>query len=288
MIILAGSTGFIGTEYRKYLDRNCVSYIIVDKYLLSNHSKLKEFLSYLTLIYKEKLYFINGTGFTGKPNVDACELNKTDCLYVNSVLPGIISGICQTLDIVYCHISSGCIYNGYDKIFTEKDEPNFTFRQNNCSFYSGTKALAEEIIKENKESYIWRLRIPFVSDLINPRSYLYKLIKYEKLLNTPNSITFVDDFVKITLEMIRLECPRGIYNIVNDEPVGAKEIIQILRKNNIINKNKKYFNNYKEFQETVIAPRSNCVLDNSKIKKMGFELENSYNILEEICKQYGN
>ena len=39
-------------------------------------------------------------------------------------------------------ISSGCIYNGYEKRFTEEDEPNFTF--NNGSFYSGSKALCEK------------------------------------------------------------------------------------------------------------------------------------------------
>jgi hypothetical protein len=41
--------------------------------------------------------------------------------------------------------SSGCIYTGSrpdGSGFTEENPPNFNFRQNNCSFYSGTKALA--------------------------------------------------------------------------------------------------------------------------------------------------
>ena len=31
--------------------------------------------------------------------------------------------------------------------FSESDEPNFCFAHNNCSFYSGTKAMAEEVIE---------------------------------------------------------------------------------------------------------------------------------------------
>ena len=36
-------------------------------------------------------FLINAAGYTGKPNVDACELHKADCLMGNAVLPGIIA-----------------------------------------------------------------------------------------------------------------------------------------------------------------------------------------------------
>jgi hypothetical protein len=45
--------------------------------------------------------------------------------------------------------------------FTETDTPNFSFRDQPCSFYSGTKALGEEAMAGIGQSYIWRLRIPF-------------------------------------------------------------------------------------------------------------------------------
>jgi len=37
----------------------------------------------------------------------------------------------------------------------------FSFRDGPCSFYSGSKALAEEAINGAGKSYVWRLRIPF-------------------------------------------------------------------------------------------------------------------------------
>ena len=76
-------------------------------------------------------FAINAAGFTGKPNVDACESAKYECLQGNAVLPGIIREVCEDLKIPWGHISSGCVYSGrrYDgKGWTEEDEPNFSFR----------------------------------------------------------------------------------------------------------------------------------------------------------------
>jgi hypothetical protein len=83
------------------------------------------------------------------PNVDACELHKSECVMGNAVLPGTIALACADAGVPWGHVSSGCIYTGKNADgagFTETDTPNFTFRTNNCSFYSGTKALGEEVL----------------------------------------------------------------------------------------------------------------------------------------------
>src|SRR5207247_10582577 len=51
--------------------------------------------------------------------------------------------------------------------YSEADEPNFSFSRPPCSFYSGTKALAEEAIADVGQSYIWRLRIDRKSTRLN-------------------------------------------------------------------------------------------------------------------------
>jgi dTDP-4-dehydrorhamnose reductase len=89
---------------------------------------------------------------------------KLECLFGNAALPGIIAQACETAKVPWGHVSSGCIYTGArldGSGFTEDDAPNFTFRQNNCSFYSGTKALGEEVLAPYPNIYIWRVRIPF-------------------------------------------------------------------------------------------------------------------------------
>ena len=66
-----------------------------------------------TLIREHKPSFlVNAAGFTGKPNVDACESAKYESLEGNAVLPGIIREVCEDLKIPWGHISSGCIYSG--------------------------------------------------------------------------------------------------------------------------------------------------------------------------------
>ena len=140
---------------------------------------------------------INCAGYTGKPNVDEAEKNKSECLRLNSIFPMRMATTCETLGIPWIHISSGCIYSG-GKIagkvtedllappgpykssditgFTEEDEPNFSFVNPPCSFYSGTKALAEQGMAVG-QGYIWRLRIP-CDENHSPRNYLTKLLIY--------------------------------------------------------------------------------------------------------------
>src|SRR5205807_1423806 len=79
--------------------------------------------------------------------------------------------------------------------FTESDEPNFTFRQPPCSFYSGTKALAEEALHHLGQHYIWRLRIPFDGE-DNARNYLSKVQRYPKVYDNINSLSHRGDFVR--------------------------------------------------------------------------------------------
>src|SRR6185503_4612969 len=103
---------------------------------------------------------------------------------------------CEQVNIPWGHISSGCIYTGSKPDgsgFGEQDRPNFTFRQNNCSFYSGCKALAEELLADAERCYLWRPRMPF-SHRDAPKNYLSKILNYEKLLDVTNSLSELDEF----------------------------------------------------------------------------------------------
>ena len=55
-------------------------------------------------------FVINAAGYTGKPNVDACEVAKAECLSGNAVLPGLIREVCEDMNIPWGHVSSGCIF----------------------------------------------------------------------------------------------------------------------------------------------------------------------------------
>ena len=230
-------------------------------------SEIKKFLR-----QSSTTHLINCAGFTGKPNVDSCEVAKSSCLLGNSVLPGIIREVCEDLKITWGHISSGCIYSGRRSDgfgWAEADEPNFSFRSPPCSFYSGTKALGEEVLEGAENCYVWRLRIPF-NDERNPRNYLQKLINYDSLLEAENSVSHLGEFVQKCLECFEKDVEPGIYNMTNPGSVTTRQVTEWMREEGVTDKHFKFFKDEEQFMSKAAkTPRSNCVLDTTKAEKAG-------------------
>lgn len=218
---------------------------------------------------------INCAGYTGKPNVDACETDKTSCLAGNAVLPGVIAEACQRLQLPWGHVSSGCIFTGSQSDgsgFTELDPPNFSFRQNNCSWYSGTKALGEEILADAERCYLWRLRIPF-SHLDSPRNYLSKLMRYDTLLEAENSLSNLTEFVAAALDCFEKNVEFGTYNLTNPGSVRTSQVVELIREAGLSDKSFRFFDSEADFMTRAAkTPRSNCVLDSSKAVRAGLQL----------------
>ena len=272
MIILLGGNGYIGSAYRRYLQDRGLAFTAPGRKQLdgADSAQLAHFL------HQNKAEFlINAAGYTGKPNVDACEDNKAACLLGNAVLPGMVARACAEVGIPWGHVSSGCLYSGRradGRGFTEDDPPNFSFRQNNCSFYSGCKALGEEVLSSAPQCYVWRLRIPF-DEIDGARNYLSKLMRYEKLLNVENSLSHLGDFVRATVQSWQEKLSYGTYNITNPGSVTTREVVEIIRASGVRQWEPQFFASEEAFMRTAAkAPRSSCVLDSSKITGAGIEL----------------
>ena len=286
MIIILGGSGYVGTAYQQLLKTKgipCVSLARADL----NYSDKDTLLAYLRETRPD--FLINAAGYTGKPNVDACESDKANCLFGNAILPGRIAEACAEADVPWGHVSSGCIYTGNrpdGSGFTEADPPNFTFRQNNCSWYSGTKALGEEVLAQYDNVYIWRLRIPF-NHVDGPRNYITKLLRYEKLLDATNSISHLGEFVASTFACWEKVVPFGTYNVTNPGQITAREIIEIVKKNGISEKEFTFFESEADFmKEAAITPRSNCVMDSSKLAGVGIEMTPVVECVEECLQNW--
>ena len=243
-----------------------------------------------TLLRREKPEFhINAAGYTGKPNVDACELHKAECLFGNAVLPGRIAEACTAAGVPWGHVSSGCIYNGSRPDgtgFTEDDAPNFSFRAPPCSFYSGTKALGEEVLAGRPDVYLWRLRIPF-NEVDNPRNYLTKLLRYPTLLEATNAISQLDEFCAATFACWEKRIPFGTYNVTNPGQVTTHEIVELIRKTGVSDKNFVFFRDESDFMSKAAkTPRSNCVLDSSKLTRAGITLTEVHEAVERDLRRW--
>lgn len=306
-ILLLGSTGYIGSAIENEIKRRSLQLITLTRSKL-DYTKFRTLLEFLKS--QKPDYVINAAGYTGKPNVDACELNKADTLVGNTLLPQTIAHACEVAKISWGHISSGCIYSGakiFDKGcervekdltkpelkefisnradavrgFSELDPPNFTFRNEPCSFYSGSKALAEELLAEYSSHYIFRLRIPF-DEMNSPRNYITKLLTYDKVYDNFNSLTHRGHFARAILDVFQNEVPCGVYNVTNPGFVSSKQVVNMIK--TIIKPTKlfEFWNNDKEFyKEQDRTPRSNCILDVSKLASTGIKLINVEEALEE-------
>jgi dTDP-4-dehydrorhamnose reductase len=210
---------------------------------------------------------INCSGFTGRPNVDECEIKRETCWNLNVASPLQMTNICNKLGFRYLHVSSGCIYNGYDKDYTEEDEPNFGMF-NESSYYSKTKH-EFEILTRNSNLKIVRLRMPIDNDLNNPRNYLAKIIKYPNLINYKNSKTSILDlcsFIKKLIEHPTLRwVGQDIYNAVNPKALTTERIIELINEYTDLNITPNWI--YLKDLD-VKAPRSNCILDGTKANQI--------------------
>src|SRR6478735_475237 len=272
MIYLLGGSGYVGSAYQALLQRKGLAFRNLRRadFDYTNPAALTE------LLRRDKPEFlINAAGYTGKPNVDACELHKSECLFGNGVLPGIIAQTCTDAGVPWGHVSSGCIYTGSrsdGKGFTETDTPNFSFRTNNCSFYSGTKALGEEVLAGRPDVYIWRLRIPF-NQVDNPRNYLTKMQRYSTLLDAENSISQLEEFVAATFACWEKRVPFGIYNVTNPGQVTTHEVVDMILKSGVCPKEYVFFKDETQFMQIAAkTPRSNCVMDSSKLASVGIKM----------------
>ena len=273
MIILLGSTGYVGGAFQRLLLKHGVQFQSLSRSEIDYTCPitLREFIS-----SAQPEFLINAAGYTGKPNVDACEIHKKECLDGNAVFPGTIRSVCEELNLPWGHVSSGCIYTGRrpdGEGFREDDEPNFPFRQNNCSWYSGTKALGEEVLQGASNCFIWRLRIPF-DNQEGPRNYLTKLMQYDNLLEAENSISNLDEFVKASWETWEKKIPFGIYNVTNPGHISTRQVAEWINESGVCKKDFNYFTSEEHFLKNAAkTPRSNCVMDSTKLASEGIQMK---------------
>ena len=156
--------------------------------------------------------------------------------------------------------------------FAETDEPNFSFRRPPCSFYSGSKALAEEAIVGLGQSYLWRVRLPF-DHIDSPRNYISKLLRYPKLYDNVNSLSHRLECVSACLELWERRAQFGIYNVTNPGCVTTRQVAAAIEKVLRPGRRFEFWANDDEFYRLAAkAPRSNCILDVSKLLNAGIKM----------------
>src|SRR6266581_2767856 len=123
MILLLGASGYMGQAFTQALRESGRSFKSLARKEV-DYTRFEVLLAYLRATAPE--FLINAAGYTGKPNVDACENAKADTLAGNTLLPQAIAHACLATGTPWGHVSSGCIYSGAkvkrgDSVAIEKD-----------------------------------------------------------------------------------------------------------------------------------------------------------------------
>jgi len=286
-VLILGGSGFIGSAFARELASRNIEFSSLSR----NQCDYTNFSAIYSMIKRTvPELVINCSGVTGTPNVDWCELHRKETIAGNVITAAAISDACYSLGVILGHISTGCIYNGERPMgapWTEEDYPNFQFGEEPCSFYSGTKAMAEWKIAGNPLAYIWRLRLPFCEEA-DPKNLITKLVSYPAIYDSPkNSMSHLGECVRACVDTWDMGLKRGIYNVVNPGAMTNREIIADIIE---ILKPDREFDVWADkipvLEDQVMAPRSNCVLSSKKLENAGIKLRPVHEALVETLKNY--
>src|SRR6186997_131145 len=102
MILLLGASGYIGQAFVRVLAERGTPFRPVSRSQVdyTNFEVLRKFL-----IEQRPTFLINAAGYTGKPNVDACEVARADTLEGNVLLPHTIAHACEITGTPWGHVS---------------------------------------------------------------------------------------------------------------------------------------------------------------------------------------
>ena len=192
-------------------------------------------------------WVINCAGVTGTPNVDACEKDPLGTLKGNALFPIDLHRWCDNVGVRLGHFSSGCIYQG--DIESTTAEPNFF-----GSTYSISKGISDTYLLNRAQVY--RIRMPFTG-VNEPKNYLTKVLKYAKtgkLIDAgQNSLTDLNEAVRVACDLIEEGAPDGPYNLVNSGSVNMHELAEMLGVT-------PQWYTAEEFKQNTVAARSNCTI----------------------------
>lgn len=267
-----------------------LSHQAVNDRVLPSHESIGKFLDN----HKPDIV-INCIGFCGGRgrNIDGCEEDKAKTFESNTILPIMLASSCEKEDIRLIQIGSGCIYSG--------ESPNIKF--SNCKYlkfsdckypgyidcqyiqdridagwketdattplstYSKSKYACDLALGTMKNVTTLRIRMP-VSWKREPRNLLSKLISYKRVVETLNSVTFMNDLSAVVEWTVDNEVS-GTYHVCSPKPITHSQIL---------NEYRKYVPEHEftsitptELDGLVSAPRSNCIIDSSKIQRAGFK-----------------
>ncbi|MFG0256036.1 MAG: hypothetical protein ACF787_13235 [Rhodopirellula sp. JB053] len=114
-----------------------------------------------------------------------------------------------------------------------------------------------------------------------------KVVLYERLLEAENSISHLSEFVAACLNSWQKRIPFGTYNVTNTGHITTRRVTQWITEHLLPDKKDDFFASEEKFMQIAAkTPRSNCVMDNSKLLAAGIEMSTVENAVIDSRKSW--
>jgi 3,5-epimerase/4-reductase len=227
---------------------------------------------------------INCAGKTGTPNVDWSETHQYETQRANVIGPLVLAEACAEAGAFLLHLGSGCIYYGPSPNSGGWREEDFA---NPVSVYSRSKYAADLMLAKLPNVAITRLRMP-IDGRPGPRNLITKLAGYPQVIDVENSVTVVDDLIEVVRALVERRAT-GIFHASNPGTMRHSELLRLYKE--IVDPT----HSYTLIQEHELlerglarAPRSNCILANSRLAALGVTMRPIDVALRSVLTEYAS
>ena len=209
-ILLIGSNGQLGHEFKKLFDILNVKYISVDykELNIANNTDLEDF-------FKENNTFTHIINCAAYNDVDKAENETEQCIKVNEEAPLIIARYAKKMGAIFVTYSTDFVFDGQKREpYIEEDTPN------PLSVYGKSKSnMEEKILKEYEKVFIIRTSWLFG---VGGNNFNKQIINWSKLRDSLNIVddqisapTYSKDLAEFSWKLIQTE-QFGLYHITNN------------------------------------------------------------------------
>jgi dTDP-4-dehydrorhamnose reductase len=266
-ILFYGAKGWIGSMFFDYIKENTQFYIFQGTARIDSLEDVKN-----EIISIKPTHVISFTGRT-HGYIDSQLIGTIDYLEYSGKLvenirdnlfgPMVLSKLSSEYSFHYTYLGTGCIFtdeNPGDISFSEEALPNFFGSQ-----YSTVKGFTDQLMKLEKNVLNLRIRMPISNKLTDSRNFITKIMKYEKVCSIANSMTILDDFFPVFLDMI-INSKTGTYNCTNPGLITHNSILELYKK--IVDPSFTWKNMTLQEQRVILkSDRSNNFLDTTKLER---------------------
>ena len=267
-ILIFGATGWIGSQMVDLFDEESV---------VTTNTRMESPMAEEVIREVNPTHVVCCAGLTGRPNVDWCEVHKHDVIRTNVIGVLNLADACHRRDIHFTYFGTGCIYEG-EGPFKETDPPNFQ-----GSYYSKTKVMIQDLLKDYKNCLVLRLRMPITGDLEHPRNFITKIMNYKRIVSVQNSMTVLPTLLPVAADMVK-KSVTGTFNFTNPGSICHDDVMNMVkfyRKRDLT----WTLMTLEEQSKILKAGRSNCVLDASKLTDLYPDIPDLQTALKSVLEE---